>query len=311
MIILFIAYLYCCHLIGDTFKGRKDTSPLLDYYRAKDLNLEDEPFSFRSGRYLLRGSKYYKKGQTPKALIVFFHGLGSNRRSYLHLISKLVFAGYVVMAYDGRGVNESEGIAFNGLGQAIKDSRAFINFLAQDKEMNSLPRFAVGHSWGGYCALSCLEPSLGFSKVASFSGFLKPSKEILSVSPDKRVEKAEPLVSLYLLLHFGRGSNFDVTPLIRTTKIPTLYIQGDKDPAVPYRSNGKVIESINNPFVSTFIVPNRKHQIYLTPKAESLVDELFWTSRDIKASQNTNLDLQSLCEEDPIILKRLIDFLNK
>ena len=60
---------------------RYDGAPNLDYSFPKDFGMESEPFSFRSGKWLLRGERVLPKGE-PKALVVFFHGLGAGHTAY-------------------------------------------------------------------------------------------------------------------------------------------------------------------------------------------------------------------------------------
>jgi hypothetical protein len=55
---------------------RSDGSPAYPYFKASDFGVNEKPFSFQSGPWILRGSKYAFGPGPYKAVLVFFHGYG-------------------------------------------------------------------------------------------------------------------------------------------------------------------------------------------------------------------------------------------
>jgi pimeloyl-ACP methyl ester carboxylesterase len=88
---------------------RMDGSPAFPYWKAKDLGVEEEVFSFLSGRWKLYGSRYFVGKGPYKALVVFYHGIGAGRNAYVQPICDLAKQGYLVYAFDNTGSMQSEG----------------------------------------------------------------------------------------------------------------------------------------------------------------------------------------------------------
>jgi alpha-beta hydrolase superfamily lysophospholipase len=87
-------------------------------------------------------------------VVCLVHGLGEHSNRYAHVAAALCQAGYVLLAYDGRGHGKSQG----GRG----DAASYDTYLDDIKRMldeageryPALPRFLYGHSMGGNLALN-------------------------------------------------------------------------------------------------------------------------------------------------------------
>ena len=100
--------------------GRGDGLPSLAYFPLSYFGVEAKPYSFKSDGNLLCGEVGVPCGE-PKAVIVFFHGLGAGYTSYSPEIAALVKAGYLVYCFDYAGCMQSEGGSMVDLGHPIKD----------------------------------------------------------------------------------------------------------------------------------------------------------------------------------------------
>ena len=166
---MLITSLLIRHSLARLHRARSDNSPAFPFYGPASLGLKEQPFSFRSGPWLLRGSFYWKGDAFPeKPLVVFFHGLGSGRIAYLRLIAAYAEEGYAIASFDYTGCGESEGPCIYGLGHVLKDVRSFFGWLRSQNKYGPFPFvYSVGHSWGGFASLlSTGEPEV--KKAVSF-----------------------------------------------------------------------------------------------------------------------------------------------
>lgn len=311
--VLTFSYLLIKKAMGMVFDVRRDGSTLLDYDTPEGLGLTDEPFYFQStDGYRLNGSRYYMKGLgKPKGLIVFFHGIGAGRSSYLHLMSRFVEEGYLVYAYDAQGSGKSEGTGIKGLSQPYREMKLFFEFLNKDEKAKGLTRYAIGHSWGGYAAMLSLDPAYKIEKAVSLSGFIDPLSIINALVKSKYLERIGFLTKKVLKKREGEGSNENALDVALKSGKPLLYIQGLDDKIVPYDVSGALVEKAakDNEQIQTYFIDGRRHSCYLINEAEDEVDALFEVSADITKAGKIVTDLKKTGQEDPEVLKRIFDFL--
>ncbi len=304
-------------LIGFLKDGGKryDGSPSFPYYSASDLGIEEERFSFQSGKNLLFGSRYFCKREEPyKAIIIFFHGIGAGRTAYLKLISVLVKQGYLIYAYDNTGCMESEGNGYIGLGQCNCDQDAFFRFLDSDPKTKGYKRFVIGHSWGGYSSLTSLREGFKVSKCVSISGFLSPEREILSIVKNLKSGFMRQIGKICIKICYKGELNLDARKILKKTKAKVLYIQGTSDQMVPFKNSGMTLkkEFKDNSNIEYMFLPKRGHSPYLTIEAEEYTNHMFETSKKtIIEDKHPVLDLEKACELNPAVMERIIDFFEK
>jgi len=313
-----ITYLLLCLILGYFFKKpfrqRFDGYPNLPYFHPDDFpSLAAEPFSFRSGRYLLRGYRYHYADFDPTKLIVFFHGIGAGHYAYSVEIEYLARQGYLVYAYDYTACGLSEGPYLNGFSTAIRDQRAFFSFLDRDPLAAGKTRYAIGHSWGGFLALASLEKGYGVKKVVSISGF--DSVISLAASFYPKMKSGLFLVKGSQWLTYGKDGLVSGLELMKKTATPVLYIQGDEDKSIPYQENGLRFqqELRDRPNIHFLIRKGLGHQPYWTLDSEKYFEgisegprNVFSLDRDLDAK----IDFARISQDDPLVMKAIIDFLS-
>ncbi|KAF9317807.1 hypothetical protein BG003_000273 [Podila horticola] len=103
---------------------------------------------------------WYSVG-TPVASIVFVHGLGEHCVRYDHVFEEFNKAGFQVHAYDQRGFGET-GKKSKSLGATGGYAKAIPDITAALKrgEIEGIPLFLMGHSYGGSLVLNydCIGP---------------------------------------------------------------------------------------------------------------------------------------------------------
>ena len=299
------------HLIRKSLSGRADGAPQICYFRGEDYGVRTSSFSFYSGKNRLYGERYFSHDGPYPAVIVFFHGIGAGHRAYSQEISALAKQGYLVYAYDNTGSMMSEGKAIGNISQACVDQSHFFAFLDHDPLAQGLPRYAIGHSWGGYAALTALLPEYHVEKVVSLAGFSSPYAAMAMSSP--AVKKVKRSVLLYQKFAFGKYGNLDGTDLMENTKAKVLYIQDARDLTCKTEYCYDHFKThVHNPNVSFLQTKGKGHQPYWTEESVKYYAELkkhhiFEFSRNV----NEVVDYKRLNQDDPKIMQAIFDFFKK
>ncbi len=291
---------------------RWDGNPNLPYYDPKDLSLEEESFSFMDDGHRIDGSRYYIKGVEPKALVCFFHGIGAGRNAYLKEISLLCKEGYLVYAYDNLGCSYSEGTGIGCLGRPYETQMKFFKWLDNDKKAKGLKRYAVGHSWGGYGAMTALNPEYKVEKSVSLAGFLKPSTIIVKRAKKPLRKLGSLPIKIANRILGGKYGNIDARDIVRNSNGRLLYIVGDKDPLVPMSFNGETLneEFGGSPRFKYMVVPGSSHQVHYTHEAEKYILDLTNEGLGtINSPIGLHMDINKATEMNKDVFKAIFDFL--
>lgn len=308
---MFILPLIIHSKLKKTFGVRYDGSPAFPYWRSEDLGINETRFSFFSNGNLLRGSRYFLKGKKPKAIIIFFHGIGDGRASYIKEISLLVKEGYVVYAYDNTGCMESEGKGMISLDQTLIDQKAFFEYLEKDESAKELKRYAVGHSWGGFGAMMSCKKEYKIEKCVSLAGFVKTSLLIANQLPKtnkvilKAIEKA-------LKMDCGKFANKYAIDVIRESDAKVYYLFGEKDRIVPRTIAADLLikEFEGNPRIRIEEVKNIGHSVYRDPKAEAYVGSLLKQGLGtLDCKEGVSMDLERATVENETLWSKIFGFL--
>ena len=295
------------------FGHRGDGSPAFTYFLPKDYGIRSRPFSFCSGKNILRGEFYFSKESDYKGLLVFFHGISAGRSSYTGEIAYFAKRGYLVMAYDNTGCMQSEGKEMVSLSQTALDQKAFFAYLDTLEGIRDLPRFAIGHSWGGYGAFLALQKEYKVQKAVSVSGFFSFDSLIKEIAP--QYAKLQPMLRGYVKRHFGEAASRNVLDIIAERNVPALYIQGDADPVVPTASHMGYLQKHKNeyPSISLYVAKGRRHQAFWSVDAQNYFTQLFGDrgERNKGPLALSSVDFVRLTQDDPKIMKTIIDFLEK
>lgn len=308
---MFILPLIIHSKLKKTFGIRYDGSPAFPYWRSKDLGVNEERFSFLSGKNLLRGSKYFLNGQKPKALIVFFHGIGDGRASYVKEICLLAKQGYLVYAYDNTGCMESEGKGMVSLEQTVIDQKAFFDFLDKDLDTKGLKRYVFGHSWGGYSALMACKKEYRIEKCVSLAGFVKASlllsNQLPKASPFmiKAMEKA-------LRMDCGKYANQSAVDVVKESDAKVYYVFGEKDTIVPRKiaANLLIKEFDGNSRIKIEEIKGIGHSVFREPKAEAYVGSLLKQGLGtLDCKPGLSMDLERATIENEALWTKIFGFL--
>ena len=131
---------------GDSFiKGNIEEVWEHNYYQENKIN-----FEIPNGEFTLKMATYSKvPSSSPKAVVIYFHGMGSYMRTSSLMAKKICEENIAVYGYDLRGHGKSEGKRFY-----FQDVEALINdsilFIAKIREIHpKLPVFLGGNSLGG------------------------------------------------------------------------------------------------------------------------------------------------------------------
>ena len=291
--------------------GRGDGDPWLKYFYGEDFGVKTASFSFRSGKWTLRGHKYFVNDGPYKGLLVFYHGLGAGHTSYSQECAYFAKVGYLVLAYDYTGCMLSEGVGINNLGQAAIDQRYFYQWLDQQKDLADMPRYSVGHSWGGYASMMSLQPAYRVKKAVSISGFFGVASMVGMVDP--KLKKLAPMIRSFERRRLGKEAAIEGLELLKQVHAPFLYIQGEHDQVVKFEVHFKVLEARKDEFpnVSLYLVKNRGHQPYWTESAQQYMQYIFdgTVSAEERNQRKADIDYDKLNEDDPIVMKAIVDFL--
>lgn len=295
-----------------SFPIRHDGNPVLRYPSPSDFGMRKEPFSFLSCGNRLYGYRY-SDGSKPKAVLLFFHGATAGHRAYTAEIVAFCKQGYLVYAYDYTGCMSSEGKDCNGMGQPLFDQKAFFEFLEKDEPQKGLTRFAVGHSWGGFCALSCLKEEYNVSKVICLAGF-DSIAEMSSWRFGDRKKTIRRILEGYLKRKYGPIALFDGLEAMKKTTKEVLCVSGDKDDVVDYSHFFKRYEkeASSNPHVHFLSVKDRGHQCYWTPDAQRYYLDIALNKhvRELQADPKFVIDFSRLMQDDEKVMQSLFDFLS-
>ncbi|KAG0251530.1 hypothetical protein BG011_007531, partial [Mortierella polycephala] len=120
---------------------------------------------------------------TPVAVVVFVHGLGEHIVRYDHVFEEFNKAGFQVSAFDQRGFGQT-GKKSKTLGRTGGYAKAIPDITAALKrgEVEGLPLFLMGHSYGGGLVLNydCLGPLR-----TKLSGVIASAPLVLASAPTR------------------------------------------------------------------------------------------------------------------------------
>ena len=263
------------------------------YYEHYENDYPRVNVSFTSGENTLQG--YIYGAENDKALLVFAHGIGSGHENYMKSLLWFVDNGWRVFAYDATGSGHSEGAGTKGLPQSALDLDAALDYVEADPELSALPRFLMGHSWGGYAVTAVLNFGHEADGVASVSGYAEPVEMIYEfakgVVGDFR-PLIYPSILLYNKLLFGEYAGLSAVDGINSTDAPVLIIHGTEDETIGYEESAIMHkrELITDPNAEFLTLEGCDHNgMFDTPEGAAIKSEIKETVREIKA-QNGGTD---------------------
>ena len=247
--------------------GRADYYPeasSVEYlYSHYENEYPRENVTFTSCGNTLRA--YIYGADNDKGLLVFAHGISSGHERYLNTLTWFVDNGWRVFAYDATGSGHSEGAGTKGLPQSALDLDAALDYIEADPELSALPRFLMGHSWGGYAVTAVLNFGHEVDGVASVAGYAVPVEMIYEFAKGV-VGDARPLlypsIWLYNKLLFGEYAGLSAVDGINSTDTPILIIHGTEDETIGYTESAIINKrgEITNPNVQYITLEGCTHR---------------------------------------------------
>lgn len=118
------------------------------------MHIKIESVEFKSDGLRLSGDFYIPVGQSGRGSfpgVIFYHGKGSGKHDYIDRAEALAEEGIAALAFDFRGVGESEGEEAEVTNNSgIIDGLAAYDFLIADSRINPDRIGVCGRSFGGY-----------------------------------------------------------------------------------------------------------------------------------------------------------------
>lgn len=228
----------------DSFAG--STSPGASAARMTDpWAVED--FEYRSRGARIAARLYLPRGDGPHPALVVAHGSGEARRSgYEDLAGQLVAQGFAFLAYDKRGVGDSEG-TYSGIGPGnsvamfellADDVVAGVGHLAARPDIDAKSIGVLGISQGGWIGplAAARSPAVSFLVIVSGPAVSVGEENYYSELSGEREGGSREGSDAELtaqLAAFGGPHGFDPVPVLEELRVPGLWILGDGDRSIP------------------------------------------------------------------------------
>ena len=257
------------------FVCRYDKEAGIPYYSPSDFDgLKQESFSFKNSKRIeIHSFYYYYDGFKDDVILLFCPGLGPGHTAYLAEIEQLAKRGYKVLTLDYTGCDSSEGECLGSMNMPILDTMDLLDYLKLDK-----PVIVIGHSLGGYTALSIANLRKDIHKAIIISGFLSLESLIGNSVKSKFIINR---IMKYESKTVPQYSKIDNMSYLKNSEDKLLFIHSIDDPMVPYDISLKLVEPISNPNIEIIKVDNRKHNPNYTDDAVNYLNEVFGKYYDL------------------------------
>lgn len=191
------------------FHTRYETAPWLGFQLSDFPGLSCSEVTFSADGEELRGY-LYSSGTSPAdagGIVIISHGHGGGgQNSYMPFADVFAKAGYLVLAYDAPGNDQSPGFV-GGLPRGVLALSGAIDYVSSRDDLCHLPIMLFGHSWGAYSGANVLNLHPEIAGAAFVSGF-NESEDMIGFYAREYVgplaDLTMPYISFYERLKFGR-----------------------------------------------------------------------------------------------------------
>ncbi len=240
-------------LYKDNFLQRQDKDPAIPYYSHNDFpDLIYEENSFTNSLGIKLNYFFYSyKGYDPNKIVFFCHGLEPGHTAYLTEIELLCKSGYKVLTMDYTGCGSSEGEKLPSINRPAKDVIELLDYLKLKEEI-----VLIGHSLGGYTALTVINQTPSIKKAVIISGFVTIASEMLG------------FVKLHILANVFQRYENKLNPdykkvnnwkYLKKTNDNILFFHSTDDTMVKYKYNTGKVAKIKNPCLRIYTYEGKKH----------------------------------------------------
>lgn len=298
------------------FLRRFDKDPAIPYYDAGDfpgLDRRDGSFENKAG-VTVKYFVYSREGYDPERLILFCPGMGPGHTAYLSEIETLCRAGLKVLTLDYTGCGESGGEKLPSVNAPVRDASELLDLLCPKEEI-----IPVGHSLGGYTALTLAHVRPEVGRAVVLSGFIGISDEMMGYL---KLRFLSDMVSEYEKKLDPELGSADNREYLSKTSDRILWIHSKDDPTVNYRYNAGQVEKLNNPNVRVITVRNKKHNPQYTEEAVATMNA--WLGEYARLTAKKKLSspedrkaffesrpISRMTEQDPAVYDLILGFIRE
>ena len=198
---------------------------------------------------------YYDPVDAPKGLVIIVHGIHAGGDDFLPMVEAMVQGGYAVFTYDATGNYSSGGDSGVGMCQQLVDLDAVLCWLEEQEPYRSMPKFLIGHSWGGYAAASALALHSEIKACVCIAPMCDGTTIMVEKSKEHIGDLAytvKPIFDAYQWYLFGDYTRYNAVVGINSTDVPVVIVQGLDDTVITPdgQSITAYLDELTNPNVS-------------------------------------------------------------
>ena len=256
------------------FLRRYDKDEAIPYLCAADFSdfvCEQNSFKNSDGADIQYFTYHYAEYDKAK-IILFCPGMGPGHTAYLSEIETICRAGYRVLTLDYTGCGASGGERMTSVNAPARDVVELLALLKPQEEI-----IPIGHSLGGYTALTVAHLTPTVTRAVIISGFVSVSDEMMGFAKLRFLADSVKKLENKIDPHYGAVDNREY---LASTTDKILWIHSTDDPMVNYKYNAGQVIKINNPNVRVITVENKKHNPQYT--AEALKNLYAWMGEYFK-----------------------------
>ena len=235
------------------FLQRYDKDEAIPYYCPDDFpGLTCDRGEFQnSANVTIRYFTYCYAEYDARKLVLFCPGMGPGHTAYLTEIETLCRSGYRVLTLDYTGCGESGGERMTSVNAPVRDAVELLDLLAPREEI-----IPIGHSLGGYTALTVANLLSAVKRAVVISGFVSIADEMMGFVKLRLLANRVKAFEKRLDTRYGAVDN---SAYLKSTTDKLLWIHSTDDPMVNYKHNAGQVLKLNNPNVRVITVTGKKH----------------------------------------------------
>ena len=298
------------------FLQRFDKDAAIPYYSAADFpGLSGDEGSFTNAAGVqIRYFTYWYDRSDPDRLILFCPGMGPGHTAYLAEIETFCRAGFRVLTLDYTGCGASGGERLPSVNTPVKDVLELLDLVRGREEI-----IPVGHSLGGYTALTVTHLSPGIRRAVIISGFVGISDEMMGFV---RLRLLADRVKKYEKKLDPRFGDVDNLSYLKETPDRILWIHSTDDPMVNYRYNAGRVLKTGGPGVRVITVHGKGHHPQYTEEAMKtmnawigeygrLVRKKVLVSEEARKAYFADKPIGRMTAQDPAVYEEIFRFIGK